>query len=315
MVVSALTVRYGSRVAVDGVSLAADCGEVLAILGRNGAGKTSTVECCEGYLAPAAGTVRVLGMDPVSQRVKLAQDIGVMLQQGGVHPTLSPRRALDYFARLYPEPADPKSLLGQLGLDAVASTPFRRLSGGEKQRVLLGLALLPRPKVLFLDEPTSGVDPTGRAVIRQLIRDLRSAGRCIILTTHELGEAELIADRVAILDRGRRVAYGSIPELTAKVTPSLRFSTDLPIDVPALARTLGAGLEEVGDREYLVEAEPSPDLIAQLTAWLGSNGVVIGEMRAGRHRLEEIFASVLAEDEPRAELGPAGSAIPKSGDR
>src|SRR5579872_5296356 len=206
---SDLVVRYGSTTAVDGVSLGADFGEVLAVLGPNGAGKTSTIETLEGYRRPAAGSVRVLGFDPRAEHRSLVSHIGVMLQRGGAYPMLGPRRAIDLFAGYYPDPESTDELLDLVGLRGVERTPWRHLSGGEQQRLSLALALVGKPRVVFLDEPTAGVDPQGRLAIRRVITDLRDAGVCVLLTTHELEEAERLADRVVIIDHGRVVAEGT----------------------------------------------------------------------------------------------------------
>jgi ABC-2 type transport system ATP-binding protein len=157
-----LVVRYGTRRAVDGLSFTADDGEVVAMLGPNGAGKTSTVESLEGYRRPHSGTVRVRGLDPVADHRALVTHMGVMLQRGGVYPVLGPRRVLELFARYYPDPEDPASLLEMVSLTSVSTTPWRHLSGGEQQRLALALALVGKPDVVFLDEPTAGIDPEGR---------------------------------------------------------------------------------------------------------------------------------------------------------
>src|SRR3954451_15900140 len=211
--VSDLVVRYGSVTAVAGVSFEAEAGEVVALLGPNGAGKTTTVETLEGYLRPTAGTVRVLGLDPIADHRRLTPQIGVMLQQGGVYPGMGPLEALRLFSSYYDEPADPVALLDRVGLAAVAKTPWRRLSGGEQQRLSLALALIGRPAVAFLDEPTAGVDPGGRLAIRAVISALRDDGVCVVLTTHELEEAQRLADRIVIVDHGRVVAAGTPAEL------------------------------------------------------------------------------------------------------
>src|SRR5271166_1256204 len=183
-----LVVEYGARRAVDGLSFTASAGEVLALLGPNGAGKTSTVECLEGYRRPAAGRVRVLGLDPRADHRALVPSIGVMLQRGGVYPMLGPRRILDLFAAYYADPEDPGALLDLVGLTGVAGTPWRHLSGGEQQRLSLAMALVGRPRVVFFDEPTAGVDPEGRLAIRAVVAGLARRGVCVLLTTHELAE-------------------------------------------------------------------------------------------------------------------------------
>ena len=210
--VTGLTVRYGpagTPPAVDDLHLHAELGEVLVVLGPNGAGKTSTVETLEGYRRPAGGEVRVLGLDPVADHAALTGRIGVMLQRGGVYPMLGPRRVLDLFAGYYPDPVGTAELLELVGLAAVAATPWRHLSGGEQQRLSLALALIGRPEVAFLDEPTAGVDPEGRIAVRAVVAGLREKGASVVLTTHELGEAERLADRIVILSSGRVVLEGT----------------------------------------------------------------------------------------------------------
>lgn len=217
-----LVVRYGDRTAVDRVSLSAERGEVLCILGPNGAGKTSTIECLEGYRRPASGSATVLGLDPWRDQRQLVGRIGVMLQRGGLYPMLAPRRALRLFASYYEHPQDPEELLDLVRLQEVAGTPWRHLSGGEQARLSLALALVGRPEVVFLDEPTAGVDPEGRVGVRDVIGGLRDRGVCILLTTHELAEAERLADQVVILHHGVVAAAGSPTSLAATAGRALR---------------------------------------------------------------------------------------------
>ena len=216
--VTGLTVRYGpagTPVAVDDLDLTASAGEVLVVLGPNGAGKTSTVETLEGYRRPVAGRVRVLGLNPQDDHAALSGRVGVMLQRGGVYPMLGPRRVLQLFAGYYPAPVPAEELLDLVGLRRVATTPWRNLSGGEQQRLSLALALVGRPEVAFLDEPTAGVDPEGRIAVRSVVAGMREKGVCVVLTTHELGEAEKMADRIVILSAGKVVLEGTPHGLTA----------------------------------------------------------------------------------------------------
>ena len=211
--VQELRVRYDERLAVDGVSFTAAAGEVLAILGPNGAGKTTTVETLEGYRRPDSGRVRVLGLDPLADHRTLVSRIGVMLQQPGLYPMMNSERALRLFASYYEQPRDGAELIELLGLASVATTPFKHLSGGEQQRLALALALLGRPEVVFLDEPTSGVDPAGRLAVRAVIAAVRDEGACVVLTSHELDEVERLADRIVIIDTGHVVAAGTPGEI------------------------------------------------------------------------------------------------------
>ncbi len=286
--VEGLQVRYGATLAVDGVSFSVGSGEVVALLGPNGAGKTSTVETLEGYRRPSAGRVRVLGLDPVADRRSLVARIGVMLQEGGSYPVLSAERSLRLFASYYDAPRDPEELLELTGLTAVARRPARRLSGGERQRLSLALALVGRPRVAFLDEPTAGVDPAGRLVVREIIGSLRAEGVAVLLTTHELAEAERLADRVVIVDRGRVVAAARPAELV-RTGEEIRFGAPARIDVAELGRALGTTVSELSPGEYRVAAAATPARVAALTAWLAEHDLPLADLRAGRQTLEDAF--------------------------
>ena len=294
---SDLVVRYGNVVAVDGLSFVANAGEVLAVLGPNGAGKTSTIETLEGLRRPASGTARVLGLDPIADGKELKPRIGVMLQSGGVYPGMTARDVSRLFASYYENAADPDTILERVGLTGrVATTPWRALSGGEQQRVSLALALLPRPAVAFLDEPTAGIDPAGRLVIRDVIRSLRDDGVCVVLTTHDLEEAERVSDRVVIVDRGKVVAEGTPAELMSSAGDELRFGSASGLDVDALAAHLGALVREERPGEYVVAAEPSPARVAAVTAWLAERDVPLADLRAGRQSLEDVFLRLTTEE-------------------
>ena len=289
--VSRLVVRYpGGVTAVDDLSFSAESGEVVALLGPNGAGKTTTVETLEGYRSPTSGTVRVLDLDPVADHARLAPRIGVMLQKGGVYPGIRPSEAVALFAAFYDDPEDPAALLDRLGLSGVARTPWRRLSGGEQQRLSLALALMGKPEVAFLDEPTAGVDVGGRQVIRQVVAELRARGTCVLLATHELDEAERVADRVVIVDHGKVLASGRPAELMSPGDrTSFDFGTSGPVDVAALSAHLASEVVEVRPGEYRVEAAPSPLTVAALTAWLAEQDLPLADLRAGRQSLEDVF--------------------------
>lgn len=307
-----LVVRYGSSTAVDGVSFTVERGEVVALLGPNGAGKTSAVETLEGYRRPTAGTVRVLGLDPVADARALLPRIGVMLQRGGVYPGIRPTEALELFARYYADPADPRALLDEVGLRSVASSTWRQLSGGEQQRLSLALALVGRPEVAFLDEPTAGVDPGGRQIVRRLIRDLADRGVAVLLTTHELDDVERLADRVVIIDHGSVVAAGTPSELmTSGGGDEIRFGAPARLDTAALAGALDATVTEASPGEYVVVAPATPATIATLTAWLAEHNLPLADLRAGRHTLEDVFLRLTAGD-PTADPARPG---PRRGSR
>lgn len=300
-----LVIRYGAITAVDRVSFSADHGEVVAILGPNGAGKTSTVECLEGYRSPASGRVRVLGLDPAADHWALVPRVGVMLQRGGVYPMLGPRRVVELFSAYYRDPEPTGDLLDLVGLRRVERTPWRHLSGGEQQRLSLALALVGKPEAVFLDEPTSGVDPAGRAGLREAIAGLRAASKCVVVTTHELGEAERLADRVVIVSGGRVVAQGRPDELASASGPSsVRFSSNPSLDVESLGRALGARVSEGQPGAYRIEAPSSPRLTSALADWLADHDAELLELRTAAS-LEETYLNLVGT-EPAEEPEPVG---------
>jgi ABC-2 type transport system ATP-binding protein len=298
--VAALEKRYGTTRAVDGLSLSVEPGEVFGLLGPNGAGKTTTVEILEGYRTPDAGTVRVLGLDPIADGGRLRPQIGVMLQDGGIAPGIRPLEALRLFAAFYDDPDDPDRLLELVGLTDARRTFVRRLSGGQQQRLSLALALIGRPRLLFLDEPTAGMDPHARAATWELVRTLRAQGVTVVLTTHAMDEAEQLCDQIAIVDHGRVVACGSPTELTSgAVDDEVLFSATADLDLTALARAIGVDplvVTEPRPGEYLVRAAGTPALVADLAVWLRDQDVRLGELRAGRRSLEEVFLRLTGND-------------------
>ncbi|MGB3054663.1 MAG: ABC transporter ATP-binding protein [Acidimicrobiales bacterium] len=306
--VSDLTVNHGRVIAVDRLTFSADRGEVVALLGPNGAGKTSTVEVLEGYRQPTSGTVTVLGLDPSAEHRDLAPSIGVMLQSGGVYSGIRPLEILELFASFYADPADPTALLELVGLDHLRRSTWRQMSGGEQQRLSLALALVGRPLVAFLDEPSAGVDVRGRQLIRSVVRDLAHDGTCVLVTTHDLDEAEKSADRVVIIDKGRLVATGTPHELMSTAGGAqIRFSAPAGLDTAGLGQVLVAAVTETTPGEYLVETESSPATIAALTGWLAQHDLPLADLRAGRQRLEDVFLHLTsAAQDGHLEHNPAG---------
>ena len=290
--------RYGDLVAVDGVSFGADHGVITAVLGPNGAGKTSTIEACEGYRSPTTGSVRVLGMDPAADQRKLAEQMGVMLQEGGVYPSARVIDVATLFCSINGDRAVPDELLEQVGLTERRNATWRRLSGGEKQRLSLALALSGKPEIIFLDEATSGVDVGGRAIIRTLVRGLANDGCCVVLATHELDEAERIADRVVIFNRGKVLADGTLTEVRG-TEQSIRFQVARPLNAVDLSIHLDRPVREVTsstpeNTEYVVGGASDGALIARLTAWLSEQHIESLDLRAGPARLEEVFLRLTA---------------------
>ncbi len=312
--VAGLTRAYGGRTVVRDLSFNVAAGEVFALLGPNGAGKTTTVEIIEGYRRADRGTVSVLGADPASAGRDHRARVGLMLQGGGgIDPRMTAREVVRLHARFHAAPRDPDELLALVGLpEAVAGTRYRRLSGGERQRVGLALALVGRPQVAILDEPTAGMDVEARMATRELFRSLRDEGMAILLTSHDLTDVERLADRIAIIDRGRLVAIGSPDELTAATRPVLRFRLAAPLgeaDLAALTERLGAGsvVEDGSPGRYRVDGlEPTPAALAVLTAWCEARGLLIVDLRTGGGSLEERYLELIASGADADDPAEAG---------
>ncbi len=291
--------RYGSRTVLDGVSLEVRRGEVVAVLGPNGAGKTTAVEIVEGYRDRDGGQVRVLGADPASGGRALRARVGLMLQDGGVDRRARPRETLAQYARFHADPRDPDELLRLVGLETVARTAYRRLSGGERQRLGLAMALVGRPEVVILDEPTAGMDPEARAATRRIIADLRDEGAAILLTSHDLADVERSADRIAVLVGGRVVASGSPHELMAAVTPSLQISLDRPLDpaeIAALGDAIGGSVVALEAGRYRIEGvSASPTTIAAVTSWCAAADRRIVALTTVGGSLEDAYLELVGE--------------------
>jgi ABC-2 type transport system ATP-binding protein len=295
--IEALVKRYGDITAVDGLSLTAQRGQVTALLGPNGAGKTTTIEICEGFRDADGGNVRVLGLDPVTDARALKPRVGVMPQSGGVPTTARAGEFLRLVASFYADPVRPSVLLERLGLIDHARTPYRRLSGGQQQRLSLATAIVGRPELVFLDEPTAGLDPQARHATWELIQELRAAGVAIVLTTHYMDEAERLADQVFIIDRGRVVANGTPRELTG-AERQLRFRARPGIGLEELLTALpsGSAAKESPAGHYLIEGEVQPELLATVTAWCASHGVMTEDLRIERRTLEDVFLELTGRE-------------------
>ena len=289
--VSDLIVRYGTTLAVDRLSFHVRAGSVLVMLGRNGAGKTSTIEVCEGFRRAESGRVRVLGLDPATQHAALTPHMGIMLQGGGIYPSARVGETVAHYCTLYNAGVQPDDVVERVGLGALRTRTWRTLSGGEKQRLSLALALCARPSIAFLDEPTSGVDLDGRREIRSIIRDLATDGCAVVLATHELDEAERCADDVLIIDRGTAAAFGPLASLRE---PETRFRLSSPVDPSRLAVALGLQVQREGD-DYIVLGSATTDTIAAIAKVANENGVSVVDVRAGAQRLETLFHRVTNE--------------------
>ncbi|MEN9793403.1 MAG: hypothetical protein RL330_1481 [Actinomycetota bacterium] len=288
VVVEQLTVRYGALTAVDGVSFTAPAGAVTAILGPNGAGKTSTIEVCEGFRSAARGRVTVLGLDPVRDRARLAPRMGVMLQGGGVWPSARVADVVMHFCALYGRGVRADDLIERLGLGHRSRASWRSLSGGEQQRVSLALALAADPEVVFLDEPTSGIDIEGRDVVARIVRELADRGTTVLLATHEMAEAERTADHAVLFRAGRVVVAGPVGGLR-EPRDTLRFATDVVPDIAGLAAALGCGVAPRGEHRYEAALAPTAAHIALLTGWLADNGIGLVSLETGQESLEDAY--------------------------
>ena len=279
---------------MDGLSFDVDRGGLLALLGPNGAGKTTTIEICEGFRRADSGTVRVLGLAPDDPALR--PRVGVMLQDGvGGYREARAIELLRLFSRYAAHPQEPGELLDLVGLTEVAGTAVKRLSGGQQQRLSLALALVARPELVFLDEPTAGMDPQARRVTWDLVRRLRTDGVTVVLTTHFMDEAEQLADTVVVIDDGRIVAQGTPAELTrGGAGGQIRFRAEpgLPLDQLLTDLPEGTRAEETEPGHYLVSGEVTPQLLATLTAWCARRGVLAENLAVERRSLEDVFLEV-----------------------
>jgi ABC-2 type transport system ATP-binding protein len=298
--ITGLVKRYGSTIAVDGLNLRMARGRLLALLGPNGAGKTTTVEICEGFLKPDSGIVRVLGLDPVRDGSALRPKIGVMPQGGGAYPGVRAEEMLRLVAACAANPLDPAWLLDILGLDSARRTPFKRLSGGQQQRLSLACALIGKPELVFLDEPTAGMDPQARRLVWDLLGALRADGVGVLLTTHLMEEAEALADDVVIVDGGKVIAQGSPSALTAESAEAaqLRFKARSRLDTELLAAALPEGylVRESAPGSYRVEGRVDPQVVSTVTAWCAQQGVLAEELHIGKRDLEEVFLDLTGRE-------------------
>jgi ABC-2 type transport system ATP-binding protein len=297
--VTGLVKRYGGAAAVDGLTLAAERAKVTSLLGPNGAGKTTTIEICEGYRRPDEGTVRVLGLDPVRDARTLRPRVGVMLQSGGLPQAVPAGEYLRVMASFYAHPLDPAALLDRLGLAGSVRVPCRRLSGGQQQRLSLAAALIGRPELVFLDEPTAGLDPQARHATWELIAELRSAGVSVVLTTHFMEEAERLADGVVIVDHGRLVAEGTPAELTG-TDGQLRFRAEPGLSTDSLLSALpdGTAVKESPAGHYVIEVQGrvDPQLLAAVTGWCADQGVLAKDLSVESRTLEDVFLELTGRE-------------------
>lgn len=298
--VSGLVKSYGGTPAVNGISFEVQPGEIFALLGPNGAGKTTTIEILEGYRVADAGEARALGLDPRRDGAKLKPLMGVMLQQDGLYQTLRAREILALYASFFTHPEDPAELLERVGLSSAGGTRFRQLSGGQKRRLALAVAIVGKPRLVFLDEPTTGMDPQARRATWDIIQRLKAAGVTVLLTTHFMDEAERLADRIAIMDAGQIIALDTPAGLTTSQSTTgteVRVRATPGLDMAALAKLPSArAAREESPGVYVFDTGAPRDLLVELTGWLRDHAVDLTEMRVGRSTLEDVFIRLTGKE-------------------
>ena len=288
VVVENLSVSYGDLVAVDNVSFEAPSGSVTVILGPNGAGKTSTIEVCEGFRTAKTGSVRVLGLDPVSDHRALTERMGVMLQGGGVYPSARVRDVVSHFCALHNKGVNAPQLIERVGLSNRSTGTWRKLSGGEQQRLSLALALAADPDVIFLDEPTSGVDIDGRDIIADIIQDLAARGTTVVLASHDMAEAEKVATHAVLFNSGNVIASGEINSLLTS-RKHLRFTSSEGLVPAELAVSIKSPVVAIGDGVYEVASKPTPQLMTRISQWLADNSHPLLGVDMGKESLEDTY--------------------------
>lgn len=290
---------YGAKTAVDGLSLTVEPGSVTAVLGPNGAGKTTLIETCEGYRRPNGGRVRVLGLDPIGQHEALAPRLGVMLQSGGAWSAVRAVEMLAYVASLHAHPLPVPALVERLGLGSCGRTPYRRLSGGQQQRLGLAMAVVGRPELVFLDEPTAGLDPQARRATWELIEELRADGVTVVISTHYMEEAERLATQVFVVDHGRVLTSGTPLELTAvRAQNMISFQALAGLDTAPLVAALppDCTVTEQPPGCYRVDGFVNPQTLAAVTAWCAALDVMPEQLNVARSTLEEVFLDLTGRE-------------------
>lgn len=285
---------YGGVEAVQGVSFEIAAGEIFGLLGANGAGKTTTLECVLGLREPDSGLIEVCGVDARRNPREVKQRVGAALQSTALQDKLTPREALALFGTLYRQSATPDELIARFGLGEKADAPFESLSGGQRQRLALALAFVNRPELVFLDEPTTGLDPVSRRELHDEIRRMKADGHTVLLTTHYLEEAELLCDRIAIMDRGRVVATGTPAELIGR-SSALQTVTLVaagPLDVAQLGRIPGAQDLTVEGAHARFRVRDTGRALPAIGAWLETNGIELVDLRVRKATLEDVFIAL-----------------------
>ena len=304
--VTDLRKTYGGRPVVDGVSFTVEEGEIFGILGPNGAGKTTTVECVEGLRVPDRGRVRVTGLDPVTEHEQVARVLGAQLQRSALQAKLTVREALELYASFHPAPADWRPLTERLGLTAQLETRYGKLSGGQQQRLSIALALVGDPRVVVLDELTTGLDPRARRDTWQLIEDVRAGGVTVLLVTHFMEEAQRLCDRIAVIDRGRVAALDTPAGLIRRSAGAtvISFTPSAPLDEADLAALPGlASAEHRDDRVTLAGTDATVNAVITL---LARTRVTAHQLRVTDATLDDAFLDLTGTPDASGAAAPSG---------
>ncbi|MGX2993737.1 ABC transporter ATP-binding protein [Streptomyces sp. JNUCC 64] len=294
--VSELRKTYGEKRAVDGVSFTVEEGEVFGILGPNGAGKTTTVECVEGLRRPDGGSVRVAGYDPAAERDPVTRILGVQLQESGLQPKITVREAFGLYAACYPDPADWRVLAERLGLTEKLRTRFAKLSGGQKQRLAIALALIGRPRIVVLDELTTGLDPRARRDTWQLVEDVRDSGVTVLLVTHFMEEADRLCDRIALVDKGRITALDTPAGLIGRTTggTAVSFVPSAPLDTRLL--TALPPVRSVTRQDGRIVVNGTDETAHAVLSLLAGRGVSAHRLRVTGTTLDDAYLDLTGPD-------------------
>ena len=286
-----LTKKYGDSLAIKEVSLTVNVGEVFALLGPNGAGKTTTVEILEGHRSKTSGQVTVLGMDPSNDSAAFRSKIGIVLQETGIEQYLTASEILEQFTNFYETPRKVSDLLEMPGLKEEKNKRVKKLSGGQQRRLDVAIGLCGNPDLLFLDEPTTGFDPSARRNFWDMIKKLKTDGTTVVLTTHYMEEAEYLADTVALMNHGELITQGSLSELRDEHNKtSITFKMDNPQDL--LPKTV-ADISLISEGVVSISTENPTGVLSELTGWAISQGIELGDLEVSRQNLEEIYLGIL----------------------
>lgn len=290
LTLTSVGVSFGNTRALNEVSLRVDPGTVHALLGPNGAGKSTTIATSVGLLRPQTGSAKIFGLDPLKDHVRTSALAGVMLQDGGLPMASKPMRILENLSNMYTDPLDYHELAERLGITAFADRTIRRMSGGQRQRVGMAAALIGRPRLVFLDEPTAGLDPQSRLAVFTMVEELREDGVAVVLTTHDMDDAEQLSDYVTIIDHGTVIAHGTVAQLTGDGSSTLSFTPDSPLDQSVVAQCQPFGdVEVVKDGKVTITGDFTTETVHRVTGLLVDAGVNLTSMSLASRSLDDVF--------------------------